>query len=192
MYEIIYMVINMKKIHKRYIIVGVVLVVVCVLVYKLSTSYALKNNDNNQILTGDDWSLNITSISTPKLTGDAQVTTDLNSIGNNINFSVKLPKKSSSISYDVVVKNMGKLDAELFTISLFGLTELQKEYINYTVTPVDYIVMKSPTQNGSILKNGQTHKFNVSISYQSNVTDKNIIKDELSLGLNIIYSQPSK
>ena len=52
--------------------------------------------------------------------------------------------------------------------------------------------MKSPTQNGSILKNGQTHKFNVSISYQSNVTDKNIIKDELSLGLNIIYSQPSK
>lgn len=182
----------MKKIHKRYIIVGVVLVVVCVLVYKLSTSYALKNNDNNQILTGDDWSLNITSISTPKLTGDAQVTTDLNSIGNNINFSVKLPKKSSSISYDVVVKNMGKLDAELFTISLFGLTELQKEYINYTVTPVDYIVMKSPTQNGSILKNGQTHKFNVSISYQSNVTDKNIIKDELSLGLNIIYSQPSK
>ena len=87
---------------------------------------------------------------------------------------------------------MGKLDAELFTISLFGLTELQKEYINYTVTPVDYIVMKSPTQNGSILKNGQTHKFNVSISYQSNVTDKNIIKDELSLGLNIIYSQPSK
>lgn len=192
MYEIIYMVINMKKIHKRYIIVGVVLVVVCVLIYKLSTSYALKNNDNNQILTGDDWSLNITSISTPKLTGDAQVTTDLNSIGNNINFSVKLPKKSSSISYDVVVKNMGKLDAELFTISLFGLTELQKEYINYTVTPVDYIVMKSPTQNGSILKNGQTHKFNVSISYQSNVTDKNIIKDELSLGLNIIYSQPSK
>lgn len=192
MYEIIYMVINMKKIHKRYIIVGVVLVVVCVLVYKLSTSYALRNNDNNQILTGDDWSLNITSISTPKLTGDAQVTTDLNSIGNNINFSVKLPKKSSSISYDVVVKNMGKLDAELFTISLFGLTELQKEYINYTVTPVDYIVMKSPTQNGSILKNGQTHKFNVSISYQSNVTDKNIIKDELSLGLNIIYSQPSK
>lgn len=192
MYEIIYMVMNMKKIHKRYIIVGVVLVVVCVLVYKLSTSYALKNNDNNQILTGDDWSLNITSISTPKLTGDAQVTTDLNSIGNNINFSVKLPKKSSSISYDVVVKNMGKLDAELFTISLFGLTELQKEYINYTVTPVDYIVMKSPTQNGSILKNGQTHKFNVSISYQSNVTDKNIIKDELSLGLNIIYSQPSK
>lgn len=182
----------MKKIHKRYIIVGIVLVVVCVLVYKLSTSYALKNNDNNQILTGDDWSLNITSISTPKLTGDAQVTTDLNSIGNNINFSVKLPKKSSSISYDVVVKNMGKLDAELFTISLFGLTELQKEYINYTVTPVDYIVMKSPTKNGSILKNGQTHKFNVSISYQSNVTDKNIIKDELSLGLNIIYSQPSK
>ena len=192
MYEIIYMVIDMKKIRKRYIIVGIVLVVVCVLVYKLSTSYALKNNDNNQILTGDDWSLNITSISTPKLTGDAQVTTDLNSIGNNINFSVKLPKKSSSISYDVVVKNMGKLDAELFTISLFGLTELQKEYINYTVTPVDYIVMKSPTQNGSILKNGQTHKFNVSISYQSNVTDKNIIKDELSLGLNIIYSQPSK
>lgn len=192
MYEIIYMVIDMKKIRKRYIIVGIVLVVVCVLVYKLSTSYALKNNDNNQILTGDDWSLNITSISTPKLTGDAQVTTDLNSIGNNINFNVKLPKKSSSISYDVVVKNMGKLDAELFTISLFGLTELQKEYINYTVTPVDYIVMKSPTQNGSILKNGQTHKFNVSISYQSNVTDKNIIKDELSLGLNIIYSQPSK
>ena len=131
MYEIIYMVINMKKIHKRYIIVGVVLVVVCVLVYKLSTSYALKNNDNNQILTGDDWSLNITSISTPKLTGDAQVTTDLNSIGNNINFSVNLPKKSSSISYDVVVKNMGKLDAELFTISLFSLQEPKRHVLSF-------------------------------------------------------------
>ena len=121
----------MKKIHKRYIIVGVVLVVVCVLVYKLSTSYALKNNDNNQILTGDDWSLNITSISTPKLTGDAQVTTDLNSIGNNINFSVNLPKKSSSISYDVVVKNMGKLDAELFTISLFSLQEPKRHVLSF-------------------------------------------------------------
>ena len=55
----------MKNIRKRYILLGIVVVIVGILIWRLSTSYATMNQGytGKNVISGDKWGVNITNIS---------------------------------------------------------------------------------------------------------------------------------
>lgn len=177
--------------HKRYILVIIVILIVSFLIWKISGTYALYNQGytGNNIVSGDNWSLNIVNISEPVLANNASLTSEISSIGTTLNFEVMLPNPDSSLSFDFEIENMGKLDAELNALTLTGLSMFDSEYINYEIIPVDYLTVKTDELNGSILKNKEKHRFQIKVSYQENVNENNIKETTLNLGSTVIYSE---
>ena len=177
--------------QKRYIIVALVIVVVGILIWKLSSSYALVNQgfEGNKIVSGNNWSMNIINVSEPTLEGDAILVKNISTIATTLAFEVSLPNPDSKISFDFEIENMGKLDAELCAMTLMGLSTVQSEYVDYIIEPLDYVTVKTETQAGSILKTNERHAFRITVSYQDNVNEKNILNQVLNLGSTIIYSQ---
>lgn len=177
--------------HKRYILVIFVVLTVSFLIWKISGTYALYNQgfEGNNIVDGNNWSLNIVNISEPDLQGDAYLLKDISTIGTTLSFEVGLPNPDSKLSFDFEIKNMGKLDAELNAMTLNGLSMIDSEYINYEVIPLDYIYVKTSDTTGSILKNNENHKFRITVGYQESVNENNIKPATLNLGSTIIYEE---
>ena len=177
--------------HKRYILVILVILIVSFLIWKISGTYALYNQGytGNNIVNGDNWSLNIVNISEPVLENDALLINEISSISTTLNFEVMLPNPDSSLSFDFEIENMGKLDAELNALTLTGLSMFDSEYINYEIIPVDYLSVKTDESEGSVLKNMEKHRFQIKVSYQENVNENNIKETTLNLGSTIIYSE---
>lgn len=179
----------MKNIEKRYIVLGVVFVIVAVLIWRLSTSYAAMDQGytGRNIISGDKWGINITHVSDIEKTGKAEVTKDVSSIGTTLNFSVVLFKPGDKVSFNIDVKNTSVLSAELYALTLTGLNDIDGENIDYTILPVDSSVIHSDEQEGSILKSGNKQTFNITVSYN----EKAKVEEEyhLNLGSTIIYKQ---
>ena len=167
------------------------MVIVGVLIWKLSSSYALVNQgfEGKNMVSGDEWALNIINVGRPNLEGDAMLTKDISTIATTLAFEVNLPKPESRLMFDFEIENMGKLDAELCAMTLLGLSTSQSEFVNYTIEPIEYLVLKTNNEAGSILKNGERHAFRITVAYQDNVNEKNIINQTLNLGSTIVYSQ---
>lgn len=177
--------------HKRYIVVMIVMIIVGVLVWKLSSSYALYNQGytGQNIIKGNNWALNIVKVNEPVLEGEAYLVKDVSTIGTTLNFEVALPQKDSSITFDFEVENMGKLEAELYALTLTGLNTLDSEFINYEIIPLDYVTIKTPDLEGSCLKQNEKHRFQIKVSYQDNVNDNNVKLTTLNLSSTIIYEE---
>ena len=177
--------------QKRYIVVAIVIVIVGVLIWKLSSSYALVNQgfEGKNIVSGDEWALNIINVGRPVLEGDATLVKDISTIATTLSFEVNLPNPDSRLLFDFEIENMGKLDAELCAMTLVGLSTVQSEYVNYIIEPVDYLILKTNNNSGSILKNGERHAFRITVAYQDSINEKNILNQTLNLGSTIIYSQ---
>lgn len=177
--------------HKRYIIVALVLVIVGVLIWKLSGTYALYNQGytGNKIVDGTNWSLNIVSVSEVTKEAEAYLLKEVSTIGTTLNFEVSLPEPDSKISFDFEIENMGNLEAELNALTLTGLSTYDSEYINYEIVPLDYVSVKTEEEAGSSLKKGETHTFRINVSYQDNVNENNIKATTLNLGSTIIYEE---
>ena len=177
--------------HKRYLVVMVVILIVGVLIWKLSGTYALYNQGytGNNIVDGNEWSINIINVSDATLKNDAQLIKEVSTIGTTLNFEVSLPKNDSSLTFDFEIENMGELDAELYALTLNGLSSMQSEYINYVIEPLDYVTIKTAEEEGSILKKGEKHTFRITVSYQDNVNESNFEETILNLGSTIIYEQ---
>ena len=177
--------------HKRYILVGIVIVIVGLLIWKLSGTYALYNQSysGNKIVNVNNWSINIVNVSDVILEDDAELIKEVSSIGTTLNFEVSLPNPKSSLSFDIEVENMGNLDVELYALTLMGLSSLDKEYINYSVIPLDYTIVKTDEEDGSILKKGDKHRFRINVNYQDNVNENNLKETTLNLGSTIIYEE---
>lgn len=177
--------------RKRYIFVTLIIVIVCILIWKLSSSYALYNKgyEGTNIVNGDKWSVNVVEIGDVVTNGDATLLGDIDSIGTTFNFDVNLIKSGDSISFPITIKNTGKLDAMLYTIALSGLSKLDSEVINYEIVPLDYTYLKTDTTNGSIMKNGQVQMFKVTVSYSNNVSVNTNRDYNLNLSGTIIYQQ---
>lgn len=177
--------------HKRYILVIVVILVVSFLIWKIGGTYALYNQgyEGNNIVEGTNWALNIVDVSEPVLSNDATLVKDISTIGTTLGFEVSLPKPDSSLSFEFDIENMGKLEAELDALTLNGLSILDSEYINYEIVPLDYLSIKTEENVGSILKNGEKHRFKITVSYQENVNENNIKETTLNLGATIIYEE---
>ena len=178
-----------KNIQKRYILVGIIVVLVGILIWRLSTSYATVNQGytGKNIISGDKWGINITKVDDIKKNGSAVVTKEVSTIGTTLNFSVVLFKPGDKVSFDIEVENTSTLDAELYALTLTGLNDIDSEDITYTILPIDGSVIHDDNTNGSILKSGEKQKFNITIVYDDIAT--NSIERHLSLGSTIIYKQ---
>ena len=179
----------MKNMQKRYIFVGVVVVLVGLLVWHLSSSYASVDQgySGKNIISGDKWGVNITNVGEVEKDGNAEITKEISTIGTTLNFSVVLFKPGDKISFNIDVENTSVLDAELYALTLTGLNDIDSENVTYTILPVDDSILHDNDTEGSILKSGNKQTFNITVSY-----DDIAHADEeyhLSLGTTIIYKQ---
>ena len=167
--------------QKRYIILGVVLVIVCGLIWKISGSYAFfdPGYHGENIVSGDKWGVNIVEVS------------EIETIGNPItlNFAVSLFAPGDTVTFDFKIKNTGKLDAELYATTLSGLSNLESEVISYEILPLDYINIHTDDTEGSIIKSGETQSFRITVKYEDNIAINNVKEYNLGLGSTIIYKQ---
>ncbi len=179
----------MKKIDKRYILLGVIVIAVGILIWRLSTSYATMNQGytGKNIISGDKWGVNITNISNIEKNGNAEITKDISTIGTTLSFSAVLFKPGDKISFNIDVENTSVLNAELYALTLVGLDDIESENINYTILPVDGSIIHDDNVEGSILKSGGKQTFNITLLYDDTKTSNQ--EYHLNLGSTIIYKQ---
>ncbi len=178
-----------EKIQKRYLFVVLVIVLVGILIWRLSTSFALVNQGytGKNIISGDKWGINITNVSDVEKNGEAEISKEISTIGTTLNFSAVLFKPGDKISFNVDVENTSVLDAELYALTLTGLNDIDSENITYTILPIDDSVIHTNDVSGSILKSGGKQTFNIVVSYDDTATNEK--ECHLSLGSTIIYKQ---
>lgn len=179
----------MKNIQKRYILLGIIMIAVGILVWRLSTSYASMNQGytGKNIISGDKWGVNITNISDIEKNGSAELTKEVSTIGTTLNFSAVLFKPGDKISFNVDVENTSVLNAELYALTLTGLNDIDGEDISYTILPIDGSILHTDSNDGSILKSGGKQIFNITLVYDETATTNN--EYHLNLGSTIIYKQ---
>lgn len=179
----------MNKIQKRYIFLGVIFVLVGILVWKVSTSFAYVNKgyEGRNIISGDKWGINITEISNITKEGNAEVIGDISTIGTTLNFDVLLFHPNDKVSFDITVENTSTLKAELYALTLAGLSNLDSEYITYTILPIDSSIIHEENTDGSIIKSGEKQRFNITVVYNENAKDNH--EYNLNLSSTIIYRQ---
>jgi hypothetical protein len=179
----------MKNVQKRYIFLGIVIVVVGILIWRLSTSYASMNQgySGKNIISGDKWGINITNVSDIEKVGNAEISKEVSTIGTTLNFSAVLFKPGDKISFNIEVENTSSLSGELYALTLTGLNDIDGENITYTILPVDGSIIHSNDTEGSILKSGGKQTFNITLVYDEISTSSN--EYHLNLGSTIIYKQ---
>jgi hypothetical protein len=179
----------MKNVQKRYIFLGIVIVVVGILIWRLSTSYASMNQgySGKNIISGDKWGINITNVSDIEKVGNAEISKEVSTIGTTLNFSAVLFKPGDKISFNIDVENTSSLSGELYALTLTGLNDIDGENITYTILPVDGSIIHTDDTEGSILKSGGKQTFNITLVYDEISTSNN--EYHLNLGSTIIYKQ---
>ncbi len=178
-----------KNIQKRYLILVITIVIVGILIWRVSSSYASVNQGytGKNIISGDKWGVNITNISEVEKDGTAEISKDISTIGTTLNFSAVLFNPGDKISFNVEVSNTSSLNAELYALTLTGLNEIDSENITYTILPIDGSILHDENNDGSILKSGAKQLFNITLQYDDTATNNN--EYHLSLGSTIIYKQ---
>ena len=163
------------KMQKRYIVLFIVVALVAVLIWQVSSSFAFEQGyTGNNIVTGRNWGINITEIGEIKTTGDAVVEGNkVDSIATTLNFNVSLFKPGDSATFDIKVTNTGKLNAELYVIANTGVNDLSDEVIDYEVLPLDYETLHTDKQDGSIIKPNESQMFRLTVSYSDRVGKEN-------------------
>lgn len=177
------------KIQKRYILLGIVMIGVTLLIWRISSSYAGMNlgYEGNNIVSGDKWGVNIVEISEVETSGQALVVGDISTMGTIFNFNPVLFKPGDEVSFDLVVENTSSLKAELYALTLCGLSKSDGENINYRIIPIDSSIIHTETSDGSIIKSGERQRFRVTLSYDEKTNDMK--EYSLNLGGNIVYKQ---
>ena len=178
-----------KIISKKYVLFIAIIAIVGIIIWRLSSSYAKVDQGytGKNIISGDQWGINITNVGEIKKSGDAILVKDVSTIGTTLNFNAILFKPGDKISFDIEVENTSILDAELYALTLTGLNDIDSEEITYTILPIDGSVLHDKENSGSIIKSGGKQVFNISLEYDETATNKQ--ERHLSLGSTIIYKQ---
>lgn len=181
----------MKNIQKRHIFLVIVILVTGFLIWKLGFSSASVDigYSGRNIISGDKWGVNIVEVGKVNTKGEAILTKDVSTIGTTLNFDVSLFKPGDSVDFDVTVGNTSTLPAELYALTLSGLSEIDSELITYTILPIDSSIIHEENRDGSIIKSGEKQMFNIKVSYDENASVLNDNEYSLSLGSTIIYKQ---
>lgn len=180
-----------KKYQKRYIVLGLIIVIVCVLIWRVSNSFAYVNQgySGKNIVSGDKWGVNIVKIDEAIEEGKAELVGDVSTIGTTLNFDALLFEPGDKISFDITVENTSSLNAELYALTLSGLSKVDAEHINYQIIPIDSSVIHTNENDGSIVKSGEKQVFKIIVEYDGNTSQKINREYRLSLGSTIIYKQ---
>lgn len=178
-----------KQFQKRYFVLAIVMIMVGVLVWRVSISYAYMNQgyEGNNIVSGDKWGVNIISIDEIEKVGEAVLTNDVSTIATTLNFDAILFQPGDKLSFNVTVENTGSLNAELYALTLSGLSDLDGEVIDYQIIPIDSSILHDNDKEGSILKKGEKQVFKVILEYSSSAKMKK--EYHLNLASTIIYKQ---
>ena len=178
-----------KNIQKRYIFLVVIIILVVVLIWRVGSSFAYVNQgyEGRNIISGNKWGVNIIEVSDVTLSGKAELLHDVSTIGTTLNFDVILFEPGDKVSFDITTQNTSTLSAELYALTLSGLSKADSEYITYTILPIDSSILHENDNDGSIIKSGEKQMFNITVSYDE--TAKPLKEYNLSLGSTIIYKQ---
>ena len=178
-----------EKISKRYIVLGLILIIVMVLIWRVSTSYAYMNQgyQGRNIISGDKWGVNITEIGEVEKIGKAELLNEISTIGTTLNFNVVLFEPGDKVSFTVTTENTSSLKAELYALTLSGLSNDFGESISYSIMPIDSSFIHTDEVDGSIIKSGEKQIFKIVVSYDDNSND--FREYNLNLGSTIIYKQ---
>lgn len=175
--------------NKKYIILVVIVVLIGVLVWRLSSSMASfdQGYTGKNIISGDKWGINIVKVHDVEKNGFAELVGDISTIGTTLNFSAVLFKPGDKISFDIEVENTSILDAELYALTLTGLNDIDGENITYTILPIDGSIIHGTNNDGSIIKSGTKQVFNITVMYDEMANNSG--EYHLNLGSTIIYKQ---
>ena len=156
------------------------MIIVAALIWKIGPSFAFMDQGyhGNNIISGDKWGINITEISDIEKTGDATLIGEISTIGTTLNFNATLFHPGDKLSFNITVSNTSLLKAELYAMTLAGLSNNDSEYITYTILPIDSSMIHTDSQNGSIIKSGEEQVFNITVKYDNNAK----IDQEYNLG----------
>ena len=179
------------KVQKRHIVLIIVIVVTGILIWKLSSSYSAVDigYTGRNIISGDKWGVNITEVGKVNIEGDAILTKEVSTIGTTLNFDVSMFEPGDKVSFDITVSNTSTLPAELYALTLSGLSSIDSEIIDYTIVPIDSSVIHEDKVSGSIMKSGEKQMFNITVAYNDKVSKLENREINLSLGSTIIYKQ---
>ncbi len=179
----------MKKVQKRYIFLTIIMIVTGILIWKISSSYASMDVGftGKNIISGDKWGINITSIDNIVSENNGVINGEISTIGTTLNFDTTLFEPGDKVSFDITVENTSSLNAELYALTLSGVSVSDSEAIDYIILPIDSSLIHEDSQDGSIIKSGEKQMFNITVSYNSDL--KNNKEYNLNLGATIIYKQ---
>ena len=179
------------KVQKRHILLIFVIMITGILIWKLSTSYSAVDigYTGRNIISGDKWGVNITEVGKVNIEGDAILTKEVSTIGTTLNFDVSMFEPGDKVSFDITVSNTSTLPAELYALTLSGLSSIDSEIIDYTIVPIDSSVIHEDKVSGSIMKSGEKQMFNITVAYNDKVSKLENREINLSLGSTIIYKQ---
>ena len=175
--------------NKRYIYLIVIALLTGILIWQISSSQASfdQGYTGQNIISGDEWGINIVKVGEIEKTGSAEMIGDVSTIGTTLNFSPVLFKPGDKISFTIEVKNTSILKAELYALTLTGLNDIDSENITYTILPIDGSMIHGTNTDGSLLRSGASQTFRITVEYDEIAANSG--ECHLNLGSTIIYKQ---
>lgn len=183
---------NMNKVYSRN---GFIIFVLVLAAVTITASYALLSSQltiTGTASTGNSsWNISFatitkndslttsgaTEVSTPTINGTAAT------------FNVEVSNPGATIVYDIIIQNTGTIDASLSSVT--GLTEVNSAdptAIQYTIQRLNPVTDAVLSSTGDLLI-GQTNKFRLTITWDSNSTSTPVNTISKTGTLNFNYVQ---
>lgn len=164
------------------------------LVTMMGVGYAYINStlkiEGTTIITKNNWNVHFGNIDTVNGTLNDNESINISQDKTTITFNINLETIEDSYEIDVDIVNDGGIDAMLNSISLTGLSDIQKEYLEFYAT---YNNGDNLTIN-DLLPAGEFDVISVFIKYKEGLTlnDLSNTTEYLNLNLTIGYGQAKK
>lgn len=135
-------------------------------------------NITGSTIIDSNWDIKITNVTTKNIIGDATKAIEPVVSDTAVTFKTNLVQPGDSMTYSVTITNAGTIDAKVDSIEM---TKSQNPAIVFSETGVN---------ENDLLKAGETQTFDVTVSYNTNVTSQ---PEELSgtLTVKLNYVQNS-
>ena len=171
----------MEQRHKNMLIGGLLAIVLIMAVGY--AAFATQLNINGTANITSNWDIHIESITPGEPVGNAKnITTSVAEGKLSAEFKTELVAPGDSITYTVVVKNDGNLDAKLNSIDFNKGTN---SVIQYSYTGID------TTGETSLLPAGRERTFTITVAYNSAITSQpgqDDLQSTLTMQLNYVQN----
>lgn len=162
---------------KKNIIITFLIGIVCIMAIAYA-AFSQTLNITGSTIIDSNWDIKITNVTTKNIIGDATKAIEPVVSDTAVTFKTNLVQPGDSMTYSVTITNAGTIDAKVDSIEM---TKSQNPAIVFSETGVN---------ENDLLKAGETQTFDVTVSYNTNVTSQ---PEELSgtLTVKLNYVQNS-